>query len=144
MSHVFSRARTLFVVFAGLAIGACASSTSPSATLSAEAVPSELAALSQGVTVTTLTDAGWHCNDIGGGNTVCAQPGLDLPVIPFVPENGGPPSYTLAAFHNDEFDHLVKFLRPDLFHNQRCPGGEPMEKHPVVGYYHCVIPGGGK
>ena len=61
MSHVFSRARTLFVVFAGLAIGACASSTSPSATLSAEAVPSELAALSQGVTDETLANAGWTC-----------------------------------------------------------------------------------
>ena len=144
MSNVFSRARMLFVVIAGLSIGACASSSSPSAIMSAEAVPSELAALSQGVTDATLINAGWSCNDVGPGVTVCAQPGLELPVIPPLPDNGGPPSYTLAAFLNHQFDHLVKFLRPDLFHNQRCPGGEPMDLHPVVGYYHCVIPGGGK
>ena len=140
MAKVFSRARTLFVVFWGLALGACASSSSPSAILSAEAVPSELAALSQGVTDATLMNAGWSCLDVGGGATVCAPPGMGLPVIPPPPNNSGPPSYTLAAFLNHQFDHHVKFLRPDLFHNQPCVGGEPMDLHPIVGYYHCVIP----
>jgi len=142
MAKVFSRARTLFVLFGGLAIGACASSSSPSAILSADAVPPALTALSPGVTDATLMNAGWSCLDLPGGDTVCAPPGIGLPVTPPLPDNSGPPSYTLAAFHNHQFDHLVKFLRPDLFHGQKCPGGEPMgEVHPVVGYYHCVIPG---
>jgi hypothetical protein len=144
MSNVFSRARTLFVVIAGLSIGACASPSSPSANSPSQAVPSELTALSQGVTDETLINAGWSCLDLGGGAKVCAPPGMGLPVIPPPPDIVGPPSYTLAAFLNHQFDHLVKFLRPDLFHNQPCPGGEPMDLHPVVGYYHCVIPGGGK
>jgi hypothetical protein len=143
MAKVFSRARTLFVLLGGLAIGACASSSSPSALLSAEAVPPELAALSQGVTDATLMNAGWSCLDVGGGTTVCAPPGMDLPAIPPLPDNGGPPSYTLAAFDNHRFDHHVKFLRPDLFHQQPCVGGEPMDFFELVGYYHCIIPARG-
>jgi hypothetical protein len=149
MSNVFSRACASFVVLGGLA--ACASPSTPSAIPSVGAVPSGmtafstdpsgLTALRTGVTDETLKNAGWSCLDLGGGTTVCAQPGQDLPTIPFVP--GGPPTYTLTAFQNHEFDHHVKFLRPDLFHGQPCVGGEPMELHPVVGYYHCAIPVGG-
>jgi len=138
MSNVFSRAWTVFVLFGGLGLAACASPSRPSAVAPAAAASSELTALSKGITEATLMNAGWSCMDVGGGFTVCAQPGQDLPTIPFVP--GGPPTYLLAAFLNGEFDHHVKFLRPDLFHGQRCPGGEPMELHPVVGYYHCAIP----
>ena len=146
MSRVFPRACSLFVVFSGLVVGACASPSGPSAMpsgrelgqSSAPGVVSGLAALSKGVTDTTLMNAGWSCLNLGGGVTVCAQPGQDLPVIPFVP--GGPPTYTLSAFHDHEFDHHVKFLRPDLFHDQPCVGGAPMDLHPIVGYYHCVIP----
>jgi len=138
MSHVFSRVCTLFVMLGTLGMAACASPSSPSAISSAEAVSSGLTAQSGGVTDATLMNAGWSCMDVGGGFTVCAQPGQDLPPVPFVP--GGPPTYTLAAFLNHEFDHHVKFLRPDLFHDQKCVGGAPMERHPLVGYYHCAIP----
>ena len=140
MSNMFSRARTLFVVFGGLAIGACASPSSPSAILSAEAVPSELAALSQGVTDATLVNAGWSCIEPGPGVIVCAPPGMGIPSIPPIPNNGGPPSYTLAAFIDHQFDHHVRFLRPDLFHGQPCVGGEPMDYFALLDYYHCIVP----
>jgi hypothetical protein len=84
--------------------------------------------------------AGWSCLEPGPGVTVCAPPGMGLPSIPPVPENGGPPSYTLAAFVDHQFDHHVKFLRPDLFHGQPCVGGEPMDYFALLDYYHCIIP----
>ena len=158
MSNLFSRACTLFVVLGALGIGACASPSGPSTipsgnqTLGAElgqpsarAVASgltESSALSQGqgVTDATLVKAGWSCLEPGPGVTVCAPPGRGLPSIPPIPDNGGPPSYTLAAFVNHQFDHHVKFLRPDLFHGQPCVGGEPMDYFALLDYYHCIIP----
>jgi hypothetical protein len=65
---------------------------------------------------------------------------MGIPSIPPVPDNGGPPSYTLAAFVDHQFDHFVKFLRPDLFHGQPCVGGEPMDYFALLDYYHCIIP----
>jgi hypothetical protein len=65
---------------------------------------------------------------------------MGIPAIPPIPNNGGPPSYTLAAFVNHQFDHHVKFLRPDLFHGQPCVGGEPMDYFALLDYYHCIIP----
>ena len=155
MSNLFSRACTLFVVFGALGIGACASPSGPSAMVSSKSaqgqalVPSSarnvssgltMSALSKGVTDTTLMNAGWSCLEPGPGVTVCAQPGIGLPSIPPIPDNGGPPSYTLAAFVDHQFDHHVKFLRPDLFHGQPCVGGEPMDYFALLDYYHCIIP----
>ena len=140
MSNVFSRVCALFVVFGGLLIGACASPSSPSVKPSAGAVSSGLTALSPGVTDVTLMNAGWSCIEPGPGVTVCAPPGMGIPSIPPLPNNGGAPSYTLAAFVNHQFDHHVKFLRPDLFHGQPCVGGEPMDYFALLDYYHCIIP----
>ena len=154
MSNSFNRACTLLVVFGGLGIGACASPSGPSAMLSgnqtqqsaelgqspARAVSSGLTAVSRGVTDETLMNAGWSCIEPGPGVIVCAPPGVGIPSIPPVPDNGGPPSYTLAAFVDHQFDHHVKFLRPDLFHGQPCVGGEPMDYFALLDYYHCIIP----
>lgn len=140
MPRVLSRARTWFVVLGGLGIGACASPSRPSEISSAGADSSGLSALSQGVTDATLMNAGWSCIEPGPGVTVCAPPGMGIPSIPPIPNNGGPPSYTLAAFVNHQFDHHVKFLRPDLFHGQPCVGGEPMDYFALLDYYHCIIP----
>ena len=144
MSSVISRACS-FVVFGGLVVGACASPSGPSATPSSQELPasggaSELTALSPGVTDATLMKAGWSCLEPGPGVTVCAPPGMGLPSIPPVPNNGGPPSYNLAAFVNHQFDHHVRFLRPDLFHGQPCVGGEPMDYFALLDYYQCIIP----
>jgi len=149
------RACTAFVVFAGLGIGGCTSPSGPSAVptgnlaqgealgqLSARNVPSVLtgSALAGGVTDETLAKAGWACIEPGPGVIVCAPPGMGIPSIPPVPNNGGAPSYTLAAFVDHQFDHHVKFLRPDLFHGQPCVGGEPMDYFALLDYYHCIIP----
>jgi hypothetical protein len=140
MSNVFSRACALFVVIAGLGLGACASPSTPSAIPLAGAVASELTAISPGVTDTTLMNAGWTCIAPASGLTICAPPGLGLPSIPPIPNNGGAPSYTLMAFVNHQFDHHVKFLRPDLYQGQPCQGGDPWHLFPLVNYYECIIP----
>ena len=153
MSNVLSRARTLLVVFGALGIGACASPSGPSAIPSgtqtqgaepdrpsAGAVSAglQVATLSEGVTDVTLVNAGWSCLEVGPGVTVCAPPGLDLPPIP--PSAEGLPSYTLAAFVDHQFDHHVKFLRPDLYRGQPCLGGEPWAFLDFLNYYECIIP----
>ena len=155
MSNLFSRACTLFVVFGGLGIGACTSPSGPSATttgtltqgaelgqLPARDVSSGLqaSALAQGVTDTTLMNAGWTCIEPAPGLTLCAPPGMGLPSIPPVPDNGGAPSYTLRAFVNHQFDHHVKFLRPDLYQGQPCLGGDPWTYFALLDYYECIIP----
>ena len=156
MSNVFSRECALFAVLGALGIGACASPSGPSAIPSGKrAQGAELgqssprdvlsglsasSALSQGVTDVTVMNAGWSCVEPGPGVIVCAPPGMGIPSIPPVPNNGGPPSYTLAAFVDHQFDHHVKFLRPDLFHGQPCVGGEPMDYFALLDYYHCIIP----
>ena len=150
MLNVLSRARTL-AVLAALGIGACASPSGPSAipsgtqTRSAEpgqpaagAVSLQLATLSKGVTDVTLVNAGWSCLEVGSGVTVCAPRGLDLPPIP--PSAEGLPSYTLAAFVDHQFDHHVKFLRPDLYRGQPCLGAEPWGFLDFLNYYECIIP----
>lgn len=154
-SVLHSRACTLFVVFAGLGIGACTAPSGPSAVrtgnlaqgeelgpLAARDVPAVLkgSALAHGVTDGTLANAGWSCIEPGPGVIVCAPPGMGLPSIPPVPDNGGAPSYTLAAFVDHQFDHHVKFLRPDLYRGQPCLGGEPWHYFALLDYYECIIP----
>jgi hypothetical protein len=152
MSHAFSRASTLFVVFGGLLIGACGSPSGPSAIASmpgqgeergqssAQNVSSGLkvSTLSQGVTDVTLMKAGWACIEPAPGLTLCAPPGMGLP--PIQPAAQGQPSYTLTAFVNHQFDHHVKFLRPDLYHGEPCLGGDPWTLFALINYYECIIP----
>jgi hypothetical protein len=139
MSNVFSRACTLFVVFGGLGIGACASPSGPSPILSAEAVSSGLT-LVQGVTDATLMNAGWSCIPLAPGLTICAPPGLGLPLIPPGPLSDQKPSYIVAAFIDHQFDHHTKLLRPDLYHGQPCLGGGPWTLIEVINYVECIIP----
>jgi hypothetical protein len=157
MSNLFSRACTLFVVFGGLGIVACASPSGPGAISasgnqtpgaelgqpSARAVASgltESSAISPGVTDTELVNTGWTCRAPTPSLTVCAPPGLGFPARPALPNNGGAPSYTVWAFHDHEYHHRVKFIRPDLYHGQPCQGGEPYTLFAPVNYYECIIP----
>ena len=139
MSHVFSRACTLFVMLGTLGMAACASPSAPSVTPSTGAVPSELIAISPGVTDTTLGNNGWTCRDPNPSLTVCVPPGLGFPPFPAI-ENGGAPSYTIWAFNDHEYDHRVHFIRPDLYHGQPCQGNEPYNLFAPVNYYECIIP----
>jgi hypothetical protein len=141
MSNVFSRACTLLVVvFAGLGIAACASPPGPSAIPSAGAVSSGLTALSKGITDETVLNAGWSCLQLAPTLKVCAPSGTGLPPIPPVPNNGGRPSYTVTAFVDHQFDHHVKLLRPDLYQDQPCVGGEPWAHLEIINYFECIIP----
>jgi hypothetical protein len=155
MSNVLSRACTLFVVVGGLGIGACASPSTPSAIpASAGDISSGLTAISSGrtaispwadgdlpgVTDTTLVNTGWTCIAPNPSLTVCAPPGLGFPPRPPIPNNGGAPSYTIWAFHDHQFDHRVKFIRPDLYQGQPCQGDEPYTLFAPVNYYECIIP----
>ena len=101
-------------------------------------------ALSEGVTDETLANAGWPCRSPAPGLTICAPPGLGFPSIPPIPDNGGAPSYTLMAFVNHQFDHHVKFLRPDLYQGQPCQGDDRWHLFELVNYYECIIPVRGK
>ena len=147
MSNVFSRACALFVVSAGLLIGACASPSGPSALpSSAVDVSSGLPALAQGVTDETLANAGWTCvaPPIPFPFIICAPPGLGFPPRPPIPNNGGAPSYTIWAFQNHVYDHRVKYIRPDLYQGQPCQGDEPYTLFAPVNYYECIIPARGE
>ena len=153
MSNLLSRSCTLFVVVGVLGMGACASPSGPSAIPSgnqtqggelaqpsARAGSSGLTATSPGVTDTALVNTGWTCRSPTASLTVCAPPGLGFPARPAIPNNGGAPSYTIWAFVNHQYDHRVKFIRPDLYHGQPCQGDEPYNWFEPVQYYECIIP----
>ena len=137
--------KALFVLAAvvTLPLAGCAGSegigtpTAPSG-VSAASTPSSALALSQGVTDLTLANAGWSCIQ-PGPVILCAPPGLGLPPIP--PAANGQPTYDLMAFTLDhQFDHHVKFLRPDLYHGQPCLGGDRWSYFALLDYYECIIP----
>jgi hypothetical protein len=154
MSNVFTRVCTLSVVFGGLIFGGCTSPSGPSAIASVQ--PSQVVELAQlsprevssatmqtispGVTDTTLGNTGWTCRAPNPSLTVCAPPGLGFPPRPPIPNNGGAPSYIIWAFVNHQFDHRVKYLRPDLYQGQPCLGDEPWTLFAPVNYYECIIP----
>ena len=150
MSNVFSRACTLFVVFGGLGIGACASPSRPSAipsgkqTQGAELGQSSARAVSSGLTASALgtgVNAGWTCIPVPGVGIICAPPGLGLPSVPPVADYGGAPTYNLSAFTPDhQFIHRFKLLRPDLYHGEPCLGGDPWTYLDFLNYYECIIP----
>jgi hypothetical protein len=125
----------------GISTPTAASAVSAASTpSSARAVSSGAAALtlSQGVTDVTLANAGWSCIQ-PGPVILCAPPGSGLPPIP--PAANGQPTYDLMAFTLDhQFDHHVKFLRPDLYHGQPCRGGDPWTYFALLDYYECIIP----
>ena len=144
MSNVFRRACTLFVVFGGLGIGACASPSEPSAIPSgAELGQSSAQAVSSGLTASALgtgVNAGWTCIPIPGVGIICAPPGLGLPSVPPIANYGGAPTYNLSAFTLDhQFIHRFKLLRPDLYHGEPCLGGDPWNYIGFLDYYECII-----
>ena len=152
MSNVITRVCTL-LAFGGLVCGGCASPSGPSAMASAQpsrvvelaqSSPQDVSAamptISPGVTDTTLGNKGWTCIDPNPSLTVCVPPGLGFPPRPPLPNNGGAPSYTVWAFVNHQYDHRVKFIRPDLYQGQPCQGDEPYHLFAPVNYYECIIP----
>jgi len=154
MSNVFSRAYAVFAVCGGLLIGACGSPSQPSVipssnqTQGAELGESPALAGSAALTVSaaggvtdlTLAKAGWACLTLPD-RIICAPPGLGLPSIPPVPNNGGAPTYHITAFTLDhQFLDRARFLRPDLYHGEPCLGGDPWTYFPLIAYFECLDP----
>ena len=96
------------------------------------------AANAEGVTPTTLINAGWTCfNDPGAPRIVCSDPGHGRPVIPPPPDR--PASYNFKIFSLDgTFSGTVHLIRDDLYQGQPCPQTSGDYLHiAVIGYYRC-------
>jgi hypothetical protein len=96
------------------------------------------AATAQGLTPSTLIDAGWTCfNDPGAPRIVCSDPGHGRPVIPAPPDR--PASYNFKIFSLDgTFVGTAHLIRDDLYQGQPCPQTGGLYFHiAVIGYYRC-------
>jgi len=95
------------------------------------------AAAADGVTPTTLENAGWTCfRDPGAPRTNCSDPGHGRP-IPGDPD--APLSYNFKIFALDgSFTGTSHLIRDDLYHGQPCgaSGGAYFHIAPI-GYYRC-------
>ncbi len=110
--------------------------------VSGASTPSSAREVSSGPMASALgrgVNNGWTCIGFPNG-FICAPPGLGLPTVPPVPDNGGAPTYNLSAFTLDhQFIHRFKLLRPDLYHGEPCLGSDPWNYVDFLGYYECVI-----
>jgi hypothetical protein len=95
-------------------------------------------ASAEGVSPSTLVNAGWTCfNDPGAPRIVCSDPGHGRPVIPAPPDR--PASYNFKIFSLDgTFVGTVHLIREDLYQGQPCPQTGGAYFHiAVIGYYRC-------
>jgi hypothetical protein len=92
----------------------------------------------QGTTLDGLRNAGWDCQQRGPLFISCAPPGIGLPPIPSLGEDGRP-VYELAVFELDGTPiGSAHFLRADLYHGQTCAfTGQPFVFREIIGYYEC-------
>ena len=92
----------------------------------------------QGTTLDRLRSANWDCQQRGPSGISCAPPGIGLPPIPSLGENGRP-VYHLAVFALDGTPRgSAHFLRADLYHGQTCAfTGQPFVLRAIIGYYEC-------
>jgi hypothetical protein len=139
MSVPLSRIAPAPVLVLALAIGACSSPTGP--TDAAAHALTNLATLQlelQGTTLDSLRNANWDCQQRVPGLISCAPPGIGLPPIPSLGENGRP-VYEIAVFALDGTPFgTAHFLRADLYHGQTCAfTGQPFVFRAIIGYYEC-------
>jgi hypothetical protein len=93
----------------------------------------------QGTTLDGLRSAGWDCQQRGAVPIIaCAPPGIGLPPIPPLGENGRP-VYELAIFTLDGTPlGTTHFVRADLYQGQTCAfTGEAFVFRALIGYYEC-------
>jgi hypothetical protein len=71
----------------------------------------------------------------------CAPPGIGLPPIPPLGEDGRP-VYQLAVFTPDGTPvGTAHFVRADLYQGQTCAfTGQPFVFRAIIGYYECFNP----
>ena len=131
MTHRHPASRAIARLLAATSI--VAATAAVAATLTAPAAASE------GVTSTTLADAGWTCFVPPSAATrlVCFNPGVGRPF----PGNPDPaPSYHFLGFDltSGEFLYNGHLIRGDLYSGQRCAGDAPYVYRALIGYYECV------
>ena len=107
------------------------------------AVDIESVAELQGTTLDHLRNANWDCQQRGPTFISCAPPGIGLPPIPSLGEDGRP-VYQLAVFGLDGTPvGTAHFVRADLYQGQTCAfTGQPFVFRAVIGYYECLKPAG--
>ena len=123
--------------FLAVAVGACSSPTASTDRDAATNLPTSPAYL-QGTTLDGLRSAGWDCQQRGPSAIACAPPGIGLPPIPPLGENGRP-VYELAVFTLDGTPiGTAHFVRADLYNGQTCAfTGQPFVFRALIGYYEC-------
>jgi hypothetical protein len=135
-----SRAFTRLVTLLALIAAACSDSSPPTAPADADALAS-LAAVQttlQGAPLERLQNANWDCQQRVPGRIVCAPPGMGLPPIPPLGQNGRPVHKVFVFALDGTPMGSATFLRSDLYHGQTCVFTEqPFVFRPIIGYYEC-------
>lgn len=129
--------RILRIVAVGVLAG-CSDRPGPTA-VDIASVPE--AAELRGTTLDGLRNANWDCQQRGPTFISCAPPGVGLPPIPSLGEDGRP-LYHLAVFGLDGTPvGSAHFVRADLYHGQTCAfTGQPFVLRAIIGYYECLKP----
>ena len=130
------------VLVLAFAAGACSSPPTAPSDAGAQAVTNLTTGQLElrGTTLESLRDANWDCQPRGALGTIsCAPPGIGLPPIPPLGENGRP-VYHLAVFRPDGTPFgTAHFVRADLYHGQTCVfTGQPFVLRAIIGYYECL------
>ena len=135
-ARAFTRLVTLLVPIAA----ACSDSSPPTASAHADALANLTTAQAalQGVTLESLQNANWDCQQRMPGRIACAPPGMGLPPIPSLGQNGRPVHRVFVFAVDGTPIGSATFLRPDLYHGQTCVfTGQPFVFRPIIGYYEC-------
>jgi hypothetical protein len=137
--------RVLTSILAATVLAACSESAVDPGTDPTSADADASLAMSQserqGTTLEGLRNANWDCQQRGPTFIACAPPGIGLPPIPPLGEDGRP-VYQLAVFMLDGTPvGTAHFLRADLYHGQTCAfTGQPFVFREIIGYYECFRP----
>jgi hypothetical protein len=137
LSVPLPRIALALLLFLAVTINACSSPTAPADSDAFAYLPTRQAAL-QGRTLDGLRNAGWDCQQRGPSAIACAPPGIGLPPIPPLGENGRP-TYELAVFTLDGTPiGTTHFVRADLYNGWTCAfTGQPFVFRALIGYYEC-------
>jgi len=123
-----------------IAAGACSSPTASAPTDPSGNLGMSQAEL-QGGSLDQLRNANWDCQQRGPSAIACAPPGIGLPPVPPLGENGQP-VYELSIFALDGTPlGTTQFVRADLYNGRTCAfTGQPYVFRAIIGYYECFRP----
>lgn len=132
-----SRIALSSLVILAVGVAGCSPPTASADTDAVENLGTSPAEL-RGTTLDGLRSANWDCQQRGPVFISCAPPGIGLPPVPPLGEDGRP-TYHLAVFALDGTPiGSAYFLRADLYHGQTCSfTGQPFVFREIIGYYEC-------